>query len=144
MSKVDRCWGRTIYVMCEMKLYMTDTWCWHRVPYTLDICSITRQGISTVSSSIERIPLQTCIEYLLMCRYRTTTLPIPATFRLFVSEFNYTGHVASFDCTQLTTYINSWDTSCDLRGFGVRYAGSPAKSPAWEANSPSGYGGSSR
>ena len=66
--------------MYEMKLYMTDTWCWHRIPYTLDMCSITRQGISTVSSSIEGIPLQTCIECRVMCRYRTT-LPIPATFR---------------------------------------------------------------
>ena len=66
--------------MYQMKLYMTDTWCWHRVPYTLNMCSITRQGISTVSSLIERIPLQTCIEYIVMCRYRTATIPIPATF----------------------------------------------------------------
>ena len=57
--------------MYEMKLYKTDTWCWHRIPYTLDMCSITKQCISTVSSSIEGIPQQTCIECLVMCRYRT-------------------------------------------------------------------------
>ena len=40
-----RCLGRTIYVMYELKLYMNalDTWCRQRIPYTLDVCSITRQ-----------------------------------------------------------------------------------------------------
>ena len=40
-------------------------------PVYIGLYSITRQGISTVSSSIEGIPLQTCIECLVMCRYRT-------------------------------------------------------------------------
>ena len=77
--------------MFEMTLYMTDTWWWHEVPYTLDMCSITRKCINTISSSIERIP--TCIEYLLMCRYRTT-LPIPATIRPILTSCDnlLTGH----------------------------------------------------
>ena len=40
-----RCLGSAIYIMYELKLYMNalDAWCRQRIPYALDVCSITRQ-----------------------------------------------------------------------------------------------------